>query len=75
MVVEPGETYPMHRHRHPYLSVVIEGAILVLTDPTGRKERLRVRRGEVVWRVPPDAHSVENVGRTRFRNRLIELMG
>jgi len=73
MVIEPGETYPLHVHRHPYLSIILEGALVVMTDEAGREERLRVRRGDVVWRVPPDAHSVRNVGRTRFRNRLVEL--
>jgi quercetin dioxygenase-like cupin family protein len=75
MVVEPGRSYPWHQHRYPYLSVVLEGATLLLTDEHGKEERLRLRTGDVVWKVPPDAHSVRNVGRTRFRNRLIELLG
>jgi beta-alanine degradation protein BauB len=75
MVVEPGQSYPLHRHRYPYLSVVLEGASLVLIDGVGKEERLSLRAGDVVWKVPPDEHSVRNVGRTRFRNRLIELTG
>ncbi len=75
MVLRPGETYPMHRHRHPYLSIMLENAAVVMTDDKGCEERLRVRKGDVVWRVPPDDHSVRNVGRTRFRNRLVELCG
>jgi quercetin dioxygenase-like cupin family protein len=75
MIVEPGASYPLHRHRYPYLSVVLEGATLLLTDEKGHEERRRLRTGDVVWKVPPDAHSVRNVGRTRFRNRLIELLG
>jgi beta-alanine degradation protein BauB len=75
MVLEPGETYPMHRHRYPYLSIMLEDASVVMRDRKGRAERLKVRRGDVVWRVPPDDHSVRNVGRTRFRNRLVELTG
>jgi beta-alanine degradation protein BauB len=75
MVLEPGETYPMHRHEHPYLSIMLENASVVMTDLKGKEERLRVRKGDVVWRVPPDNHSVRNVGRTRFRNRLVELLG
>jgi quercetin dioxygenase-like cupin family protein len=74
MIVEPGESYPWHRHRHPYLSIALEGATLVLTDEAGTEERLRLRAGDVVWKVPPDAHAVRNVGSTRFRNRLIELL-
>jgi quercetin dioxygenase-like cupin family protein len=74
MTLEPGEVYPLHSHRHPYLSIMLESATVSMTDRAGRKERLRVRKGDVVWRVPPDDHSVQNVGRTRFRNRLVELL-
>ena len=74
MVLRPGETYPFHRHRHPYLSIMLEDARVVMTDANGREERLTVRKGDVVWRVPPDDHAVRNVGRTRFRNRLVELL-
>jgi len=74
MVLRPGQAYPFHRHRHPYLSIMLEDATVVMTDAEGREERLRVRKGDVVWRVPPDDHSVRNVGRTRFRNRLVELL-
>ena len=75
MVVEPGESYPLHRHRYPYLSIALEGATLVLADAEGREKRLTLRAGDVVWETPPEAHSVRNVGRTRFRNRLVELTG
>jgi beta-alanine degradation protein BauB len=75
MVLDPGKSYPMHRHRYPYLSIMLENATIVMTDNKGQDERLKVRKGDVVWRVPPDVHSVRNVGRTRFRNRLVELSG
>lgn len=75
MVVEPGKSYPFHRHHYPYLSIVLEGAALILTDGAGKEERLTLRPGDVVWKVRPDKHSVRNVGRTRFRNRLVELTG
>lgn len=74
MVLEPGEAYPRHVHRYPYLSIMLENAKVVLTDVGGREERLVLRRGDVVWRVPPDEHAVRNVGRTKFRNRLVELL-
>lgn len=74
MTLLPGETYPMHEHRHPYFSVILEGTTVVMTDPLGKEERLRLRPGDVVYRVPPDTHAVRNIGRRRFRNRLIELV-
>ena len=75
MVLKPGQSYPMHSHRHPYLSIMLESTTVVMSDPRGRKERLKVRKGDVVWRVPPDDHSVRDVGRGIFRNRLVELLG
>jgi beta-alanine degradation protein BauB len=75
MVVQPGKSYPLHRHRYPYLSICLEGATLDLFDGTGRRTRLTLRPGDVVWEVPPEVHSVRNVGRTKFRNRLVELTG
>jgi quercetin dioxygenase-like cupin family protein len=75
MVLRPGQSYPFHHHRYPYLSIMLEDATVVMTDARGRDEQLRVRKGDVVWRTPPDDHSVRNVGTTRFRNRLVELLG
>jgi beta-alanine degradation protein BauB len=75
MVLDPGASYPWHRHRHPYLSIMLQDATVALRDREGREERLRVRAGDVVWKSSPDDHSVRNVGRTQFRNRLVELLG
>jgi len=74
MVLRPGEIYPMHRHRYPYLSIMLEDASVVMTDAAGREEPLRLRKGDFVWRTPPDDHAVRNVGRTKFRNRLVEIL-
>ncbi len=75
MVLEPGEAYPRHRHHRPYLSICLEPALLELTDGRGRARRLRLREGDLVWERPPEVHSVRNLGRTRFRNRLVEILG
>jgi len=75
MVLRPGQGYPMHHHQYPYLSIMLESTTVVMTDPKGRKERLKVQKGDVVWRVPPDDHSVQNIGRGMFRNRLVEVRG
>jgi quercetin dioxygenase-like cupin family protein len=75
MAVPPGQSYPLHRHKYPYLSICLDGATLDLFDGTGTRRRLTLRPGNVVWEVPPEVHSVRNVGRTRFRNRLVELTG
>ena len=74
MVLKPGEMYPMHQHRRPYLSIILEGAVLDLRDGSGRTERLKARDGDVFWRPRPERHAVQNVGRTEFRNRLVEIL-
>ncbi len=72
MVLEPGETYPLHQHEHPYLSLIVEGASLLLLGEDGGQEPVEAAAGAVLWREPPDVHAVRNVGQTRFRNRLVE---
>lgn len=72
MTLRPGQSYPMHRHLRPYLSIMLEPATVILTGTDGRTERLRLKRGDFVYRARPEQHAVENVGRTRFRNRLVE---
>lgn len=75
MVLKPGETYPLHRHDHPYLSICLDPARLELIGSDGRTLRLTLRRGDFVWDRAPEIHAVRNVGRTKFRNRLIEVLG
>ena len=73
MLLEPGESFPMHAHEHPYLSLILEGALLKLIGEDGSEEPVQATAGAVLWREPPDVHAVRNVGDTRFRNRLVEL--
>lgn len=72
MILEPGEAYPIHDHEYPYLSLILEGASLVLIGEDGGEEAIEVGAGDVIWRNLPDIHGVRNVGKTRFRNRLAE---
>ena len=72
MVLEPGEAYPLHDHEYPYLSLIVEGASLILIGENGSEEPVEAAAGAVLWREPPDLHAVRNVGSTRFRNRLVE---
>ena len=72
MLLEPGESFPMHSHEYPYLSLIIEGASLILSEEGGAERRLELEAGAVVWGDIPDAHAVKNVGKTTFRNRLVE---
>ena len=74
MTLEPGESYPMHGHRHPYVSLVLEPALLVLVHESGEEEAIAADPGAVIWREHPERHGVRNVGSTRFRNRLVEFL-
>ena len=73
MLLQPGESFPMHSHEHPYLSLIMEtGAVLILVEEDGPERRLELEAGQVVWGDTPDVHAVKNVGTTVFRNRLVE---
>ena len=73
MLVQPGESFPMHAHEFPYLSLTMENAAtLVLVEEDGSERRLDLEAGAVVWGDVPDVHAVKNVGTTTFRNRLVE---
>jgi len=73
MVVQPGESFPMHSHEYHYLSLTMESAAtLVLVQEDGTERRLELEAGAVIWGDIPDVHAVKNVGATVFRNRLVE---
>jgi quercetin dioxygenase-like cupin family protein len=72
MLLQPGESFPMHSHEYPYLSLIMESATLILSEEDGTERRLEVETGQVVWGDTPDVHAVKNVGTTTFRNRLVE---
>ena len=73
MLVQPGESFPMHSHEYPYLSLAMESpAALILVEEDGTERRLELEAGAVVWGNVPDVHAVRNVGTTVFRNRLVE---
>jgi len=73
MVVQPGESFPMHSHEYPYLSLTMEApATLVLVEEDGTERRLEFEPGVVIWGDVPDVHAVKNVGETTSRNRLVE---
>ena len=75
MLLEPGESFPMHSHEYPYLSLIMEAATLILSEEDGTERRLDLEPGQVVWGDVPDSHAVKNVGTTAFRNRLVEFKG
>jgi hypothetical protein len=76
MIVQPGESFPMHSHEYPYLSLNMETATtLVLIEEDSAERRLELEAGAVVLGDVSDVHAVKNVGTTVFRNRLVEFKG
>lgn len=86
MVLEPGENSGLHTHSHSYLFHVLEGATCEVMDREGKScgalsmepgftMFLRLQGQELVaseeFRIPL-THSARNIGKTRFREILVE---
>ena len=85
MVLEPGESSGLHTHSHSYLFHVIEGSMGEVTDKNGNHcgtlamepgftMFLQLKGQELAseeFRIPI-THSARNVGKTRFREILVE---
>src|SRR5678815_34825 len=85
MVLEPGERTPVHTHTHDYVFYVLEGSTGEVSDkdgnPVGALEMkagdsyfFQIEGRELVsgdFRIPL-THSARNVGKTRFREILVE---
>jgi hypothetical protein len=85
MVLEPGESSGLHTHNNSYLFYVLEGSTGEVTDKDGKScGSLTMEPGftmffqlqgkELVagdFRIPV-THSARNVGKTRFREILVE---
>jgi predicted metal-dependent enzyme (double-stranded beta helix superfamily) len=76
-VLEPGQAIPMHTHRRDHVIVVIEGSDLVVEYGDRRRQSYSPKAGDVhyghVDGGPADTHDARNVGRTRYRNLIVEL--
>jgi hypothetical protein len=85
LVLEPGEHTEVHTHTHDYVFYVLEGSTGEVSDkdgnPVGALEMkagdsyfFRIEGRELVsgdFRIPL-THSARNVGKTRFREILVE---
>jgi hypothetical protein len=76
-IVEPGETRPLHTHRHPWVSVVLEGAAGELLAEDGSLIQAgESRAGDVGYhdaRELPACHCVRNRSDRRFVAIAVEL--
>jgi hypothetical protein len=85
MVLEPGETTPVHTHTHDYIFYVLEGSTGEVMDKNGKSVgALEMKPGDSYFfkivgqelvagdfRIPL-THCARNVGKTRFREILVE---
>lgn len=68
----PGELQPWHRHRYPYVVVVLEDSRSEITDQYGQVHAPGSGRGTVVFDPGGAVHKLQNIGDARLRDRLIE---
>jgi hypothetical protein len=86
MVLQPGESTGIHTHRHDYMFYVIEGSTGEVTDKDGNiLGSLAMNAGDTMFFrhvgdqfiagdfTVPATHSARNVGRTRYREILVEV--
>ncbi|MBV8835517.1 MAG: hypothetical protein JO000_03180 [Alphaproteobacteria bacterium] len=73
-VVEPGKSKGWHRHELPYVIIpMTDGEIELESALNGEIARPKGKVGEPIWRDAGEVHDLRNVGKTSYRNILIEL--
>jgi quercetin dioxygenase-like cupin family protein len=73
IVLQPGETQPLHRHDLPYVVISVQSAVNVIESADGERIDVTEPRGAVVFREPGATHSLTNVGETTYVARLLEI--
>lgn len=73
IILEPGQSTPIHTHPVPGLAINLTPAELEVTTKGKEKTaRLSLPLGESRWRAGAVTHSIKNVGKTRFEGVDIE---
>ena len=73
-VVEPGKSKGWHRHELPYVIIpMTEGEIEIESALTGQIEKPKSIVGSPIWRDAGEVHDLRNVGRSTYRNIIVEL--
>jgi GTP cyclohydrolase IA len=73
LLLEPGETAPVHQHPHPYVYVVVAPGETEMREADGNVVRQHDERWQVVRHDEGLPHSLQNIGTTRYENIIIEL--
>src|SRR4051794_20010560 len=73
ILLQPGETLPMHRHVLDYLAVSLSGGPTRIELEDGNTLHREHQPGDITFRHAPHVHSITNVGPGAYLNRVIEL--
>jgi hypothetical protein len=74
VALEPGETHPWHLHHNPYVVLSIAGSAGRMDWLDDSEPRfLSEYRGGAVYRPVSPVHRLTNIGKSFYRNRLVEL--
>jgi len=72
--LEPGGCHPWHLHHNPYVVLSLDGSDGRMDWLDGSEPRfISEYRGGAVYRPVSPVHRLTNIGRTSYRNRLVEL--
>ncbi|MDQ6831052.1 MAG: hypothetical protein M3081_19490 [Gemmatimonadota bacterium] len=66
LVLDPGDSVPMHTHQRPGLAVIVHGGMLGITTPGHAVQYSTSNDGDYIWNGGSRTHSLVNVGKTRF---------
>ena len=76
IVLEPGQEAAFHTHYLDYTTITIEGGRLQRLNGDGSVDEVESEAGRVMrWYKSTRTHGLRNVGKTRFRNVIVELKG
>lgn len=72
LLLEPGDTAPVHQHEFPYVYLVVAPGSTLMTESDGNEVRSVDDKWEVVRHDAGLPHTLQNLGSTRYENAIIE---
>lgn len=72
LILQPGESTPMHLHPARSLGAVVSGSRLLVTRPGSEPAAAEPKAGDFSWRDEATQHALKNVGTTKFEAIEIE---
>ena len=72
VVLDAGETAPMHNHPNDHVVFVVDDAKLKLLFPDGNSGEFDLKSGQALM-LDAGPHETTNVGSTKARNLVVEL--